>query len=53
MFVETKSDMRFGWEWHVCILCNTSVDKFSAHDAFLEWLSSGSLKIERLENEII
>ena len=27
--------------------------KFSAHDAFLEWSPSGTLKIEILENQII
>ena len=27
--------------------------KFSANDAFLEWSSSGTLKSERLENQII
>jgi hypothetical protein len=35
--------------WH-----NKNVDiKFSAHDAFLESPSSGTLKIERLESQII
>ena len=33
---------------------NKSVDiKISAHGAFLEWPSSGTLKIEKLENQII
>ena len=33
---------------------NKNVDiKFSAHEAFLEWSSSGTLKIERLESQII
>jgi hypothetical protein len=33
---------------------NTNVDiKFSAHDTFLEGPSSGTIKIERLENQII
>jgi hypothetical protein len=27
--------------------------KFSAHDAFLEWPLSDSLKVERLESQII
>jgi hypothetical protein len=33
---------------------NKNVDiKFSMHDAFLEWLSSGTLKIKRFESQII
>jgi len=33
---------------------NKNVDiKFSAQDAFLEYPSSGTLKIERLESQII
>jgi len=36
------------------IPCNKNVDiKFSAHDAFLELPSSGTLKVGRLENLII
>ena len=36
------------------IVYNKNVDiKFSAHDASLEQLSSGTLKIERLESHII
>jgi hypothetical protein len=32
---------------------NTNVDiKFSEHDSFLEYLSSGTLRIERLESKI-
>ena len=35
------------------LMCNKNVDiKFSAHDAFLEWPSSGTLKIEKLESHI-
>ena len=35
-------------------LNNKNVDmKFSAHDAFLEQLSSGTLKVERLGNQMI
>ena len=38
----------------IYILCSKIVDiKFSAHDTFLEKPSSGTLKIERLESEII
>jgi hypothetical protein len=36
------------------VIWNKNVDiKFSVHDKFLEWSSSGTLKIEILESEII
>jgi len=43
-------DLRF----HLILIENKSVDiKFSVHDAFLELPSSGTVKVERLENKII
>ena len=38
--------------WFSCQNKNENI-KFSAHDKFLEKLSSGSLKVERLESKII
>ena len=41
-------------EKHIIVFSNKNVDiKFSAHDACLESHSSGTLKIERLESQII
>jgi hypothetical protein len=46
-------NIKYSWHrnWH---MYNKNVDiKFSAHDAFLELPSSGTLKIERWESQII